>query len=346
MLELDLDLEGDLGIDTVKQVEVFARVRTELGLARSANLALRDFNTLRKLIDHLAERVQRELAPSTPIAPAAPAAPPAPAGTPAPALPLPSLAGLESRLLQRSPERATVEWRLGGEPGETQAPSVSAWRALLHTGLLLGGPAVGGLSGVRLHGIVPAEAPLTAEARLEGATIAVVLRQGGRELAGMVMHLQPAPALPAPMTAAEGASSLDAPLLLEEAHGGAAWLRAASLSELVGGMHLSPAVLSDLVLMTGALIDGARALVTAAWHGLGGGPGAALAIERMTWNPAAMPPPVLATHVRVRRSGPEQALADVTLLAGATPITRLVGVRVARASRSAALAMTHLAVAS
>jgi len=58
MLELDLDLEADLGIDTVKQVDIFARTREAFGVPRDPNRALRDFNTLRKVIDHIVERAQ------------------------------------------------------------------------------------------------------------------------------------------------------------------------------------------------------------------------------------------------------------------------------------------------
>ncbi len=47
MLELDLDLEADLGVDTVKQAETFAAVREAYGIARQENLKLRDFPTLR-----------------------------------------------------------------------------------------------------------------------------------------------------------------------------------------------------------------------------------------------------------------------------------------------------------
>ena len=43
---LDLDLEADLGIDTVKQAELFAAVRGEWGIERDENLQLRDFPTL------------------------------------------------------------------------------------------------------------------------------------------------------------------------------------------------------------------------------------------------------------------------------------------------------------
>jgi len=43
MLEMDLDLEADLGVDTVKQAETFAAVREEFSIARVENLRLRDF---------------------------------------------------------------------------------------------------------------------------------------------------------------------------------------------------------------------------------------------------------------------------------------------------------------
>ena len=50
MLELDLDLEADLGVDTVKQAETFAAVREAYGIARQENLKLRDFPTLRSVV--------------------------------------------------------------------------------------------------------------------------------------------------------------------------------------------------------------------------------------------------------------------------------------------------------
>jgi NAD(P)-dependent dehydrogenase (short-subunit alcohol dehydrogenase family)/acyl carrier protein len=50
MLDLDLDLEADLGVDTVKQAEVFASVREAYGIARDENLRLRDFPTLKHVI--------------------------------------------------------------------------------------------------------------------------------------------------------------------------------------------------------------------------------------------------------------------------------------------------------
>ena len=40
MLDLDLDLEADLGIDTVKQAEVFAQIRERFGIERDDKLKL------------------------------------------------------------------------------------------------------------------------------------------------------------------------------------------------------------------------------------------------------------------------------------------------------------------
>jgi len=50
MLDLALDLEADLGIDTVKQAELFATIRTHFGIPRKEDLILADYNTLSKVI--------------------------------------------------------------------------------------------------------------------------------------------------------------------------------------------------------------------------------------------------------------------------------------------------------
>ena len=57
MLGLDLDLEADLGIDTVKQVDILARTREVFSIPREPNFTLRDVNTLRKVVEHLVERL-------------------------------------------------------------------------------------------------------------------------------------------------------------------------------------------------------------------------------------------------------------------------------------------------
>ena len=50
MLDLDLDLEADLGIDTVKQAEVFATIREGYGIERDDKLKLRDYPTLAHVV--------------------------------------------------------------------------------------------------------------------------------------------------------------------------------------------------------------------------------------------------------------------------------------------------------
>jgi acyl carrier protein len=56
MLDPELDLEADLGIDTVKQAEVFATVRESFGIERDPNLQLRDFNTLNRVVGFVYDR--------------------------------------------------------------------------------------------------------------------------------------------------------------------------------------------------------------------------------------------------------------------------------------------------
>jgi acyl transferase domain-containing protein len=80
LLDPDLDMEADLGVDTVKQAEVFAAVRSHYAVERDPNLKLRDFPTLRHVAAWVRERAKLGAAP-------APATPPAsaPATTSAPA---------------------------------------------------------------------------------------------------------------------------------------------------------------------------------------------------------------------------------------------------------------------
>ena len=65
MLALDLDLEADLGIDTVKQAEVFATIRERYGIERDDQLKLRDYPTLAHVIGFVRDRT-----PTTTTAPA------------------------------------------------------------------------------------------------------------------------------------------------------------------------------------------------------------------------------------------------------------------------------------
>jgi len=56
MLDVDLDLEADLGVDTVKQAEVFATVREAYGITREDQVKLRDFPTLAHVIRFVYEK--------------------------------------------------------------------------------------------------------------------------------------------------------------------------------------------------------------------------------------------------------------------------------------------------
>ncbi len=83
LLDLDLDLEADLGVDTVKQAEVFAAVRQRFDVERDDTLALREFPTLAHVIGWIRDKTG--LTPTTTSATPAPAPAPAPEAAPAPA---------------------------------------------------------------------------------------------------------------------------------------------------------------------------------------------------------------------------------------------------------------------
>ena len=81
MLDLDLDLEADLGVDTVKQAEMFAAIREIYNIPRDENRKLRDYPTLAHVIRFVYER-RPDLATAAPSSPAV-AEPPVPAPSPA-----------------------------------------------------------------------------------------------------------------------------------------------------------------------------------------------------------------------------------------------------------------------
>ena len=99
MLDPDLDLEADLGIDTVKQAEVFASIRETFGIARDDSVKLRDYPTITSVIGFVRDRANLPEAasvaavpapaPAVPAQAAAPAAPAVPAQAAAPEAPPP-----------------------------------------------------------------------------------------------------------------------------------------------------------------------------------------------------------------------------------------------------------------
>ena len=85
LLDMDLDLEADLGIDTVKQAEVFASIREAYGIERDDALKLRDYPTLNHVVGFVRDRTGLQPAPAAAPEPVAPEpAPAAEAPEPAP----------------------------------------------------------------------------------------------------------------------------------------------------------------------------------------------------------------------------------------------------------------------
>jgi acyl carrier protein len=60
VLEEDADLEGDLAIDSVKQVEALGALRERYGLVVEDDFAIRDYRTIRKAAAYLTERLNHE----------------------------------------------------------------------------------------------------------------------------------------------------------------------------------------------------------------------------------------------------------------------------------------------
>ncbi len=74
MLDLDLDLEADLGVDTVKQAEMFAAIREIYSIPRDENRKLRDYPTLAHVIRFVYEK-RPDLGGAPAVGPSSPASP-------------------------------------------------------------------------------------------------------------------------------------------------------------------------------------------------------------------------------------------------------------------------------
>ena len=124
LLDVDLDLEADLGVDTVKQAEIFAAIRGHYGVARDDTLKLRDFPTLTHVIGWIRDKTG---APAPEAAPAPAAAVEAPAAEPvaAPAAPAPAagddvtdtVVGIVSGLTGYPPDLLDVDLDLEADLG-------------------------------------------------------------------------------------------------------------------------------------------------------------------------------------------------------------------------------------
>jgi NAD(P)-dependent dehydrogenase (short-subunit alcohol dehydrogenase family)/3-hydroxymyristoyl/3-hydroxydecanoyl-(acyl carrier protein) dehydratase len=69
MLDINLDMEADLGIDTVKQAELFAAIRDFYSIPRKENLSLKDYPTINHCIKFVLENTSAQTH-SEPIKPA------------------------------------------------------------------------------------------------------------------------------------------------------------------------------------------------------------------------------------------------------------------------------------
>ncbi|NLO92117.1 MAG: SDR family NAD(P)-dependent oxidoreductase [Elusimicrobia bacterium] len=89
MLDQDLDMEADLGIDTVKQAELFAGIREHFNVPRKEGLKLKDYPTIRHcvqfVLDGTGGAASSAPAASAPVAVATPVAAHAPVEAPKPA---------------------------------------------------------------------------------------------------------------------------------------------------------------------------------------------------------------------------------------------------------------------
>ncbi|MEJ6665414.1 MAG: beta-ketoacyl synthase N-terminal-like domain-containing protein, partial [Euryarchaeota archaeon] len=93
-IELDQDLEGELGIDTVKQAEIMADIRDRFALPLDEDFVLSDYPTLNHMIayiQHMQDGVASPVSPQTPTPTPTPTQTPTATATPpaAPAVPSP-----------------------------------------------------------------------------------------------------------------------------------------------------------------------------------------------------------------------------------------------------------------
>jgi acyl transferase domain-containing protein len=73
IVELDADLEADLGIDSIRKAQLFGEIGQKYGLTADDSVSLDDFSTLRHLLGYMLPRVGGKSAPPA-VAPAQPSA--------------------------------------------------------------------------------------------------------------------------------------------------------------------------------------------------------------------------------------------------------------------------------
>merc|ERR1712196_621957 len=87
MIEMDMALETELGVDSIKRVEILSDVQRELGVEAQDVAALSRTQTVGEVVDAMIAEIKNAgggAAPAAPVAAAAPRAMPAPVAAAAP----------------------------------------------------------------------------------------------------------------------------------------------------------------------------------------------------------------------------------------------------------------------
>ena len=329
MLDLDLDLEAELGIDTVKQVAALAAVRERLGLAPDPGFKLREASTLAKAIEVLARRVAG--APRDP-----PPGPPGGAPRPSAVVPTSSTVGSAApvAVTRAAPHGPATAARLL----EAMLSAAGARAPAELVAVALAGAAGPGAREPLVEVSPPAE---------PGSAVLVRARLGDASAEGSVASLAAgavAPAAPdvlaavdaarrAPVASGEELRRALAPLL-GDAEGVLAWARSEGFMVATGGASV-PAGIAPR--RAAAMLAAAAELAAFAWVGLTGAPHAPCAIARAVIH--AVPEPGAELGLRARMVPPEQGnwRADVDVVAGGALVAELRGLEgVPTASRAAA----------
>ncbi|MFH0974431.1 MAG: SDR family NAD(P)-dependent oxidoreductase [Spirochaetota bacterium] len=92
LIEFDLDMESDLGIDTVKQAEMFGLIRETFGIPSDETIRIKDFPTLNHVIGFVRTKSPQFAGMAQAAPAAAPVVPAQPAASPAQAVSVPAAA--------------------------------------------------------------------------------------------------------------------------------------------------------------------------------------------------------------------------------------------------------------
>ncbi|MFM7077112.1 MAG: SDR family NAD(P)-dependent oxidoreductase, partial [Planctomycetaceae bacterium] len=276
IVELDADLEGDLGIDSIRKAQLFGEIGQKYGLSADASVSLDDFRTLRHLRDYMLPRVGGGAA-ATGVASAPAAAAPSRAATPAP------LSVADERVLawarafaaSAPPTGAPPLVRLPAEAAATIAATAASARIeadVLRAALVAPAAALGGLdvalSGTGTPGMVVAFGRAAAPScRSWGDASAGGTLVGIEGLPGAVLSWNHAGiVLVVSGAAAPPAGGLPAVCALERlaAAGSLAEVAeaAATLAPIAGSIHAIDARLGTVatILPSGSLVDAGRSL--------------------------------------------------------------------------------------